>query len=318
MSNIEILSAVHGIAPRSNELLRLGTDLDRGRVEQEVYDEQLASETAAWLDLQTEAGIDIREDGKLGWHNHLQPIVTFSNGFSPNIDEGPLTRWFNDNRFFRQPAIIGRLSLNYDYVTQQLGTLGDNVSLLSPSSFANLCDDRYPELPAERNVLQLYADLFFYFEQNGVKRVLLEDYLPSTVQREDSLHYVKSLVDWNAGLHISLISPSNQVAIPRPVDPRLGIGIEARTLRYISTQPDYVKLDFNHAEIWHQVIDASDTKNDDLEPSKFPIDLFESLSPVRLILTHSVDLECLPLKYAQDKVKHLGEFVSNVRERVAA
>src|SRR5689334_14203947 len=101
MSNLEILSATHGIAPRSDELLKLGTDLEKGRISSEEYELVRDSEIVEWCFVQEDAGIDIREDGKLWWHDHLRNIVKSSHGFAPDIDEAPVTRWFEDNRFYR-------------------------------------------------------------------------------------------------------------------------------------------------------------------------------------------------------------------------
>lgn len=313
-NNIEVLSAVHGIAPRSEELLRLGGDVERGRSKQADYDELIAEQTGDWLELQTRAGIDIVENGKLHWQDHLRPIVKASQGFAPDIDNAPVTRWFGDNRFYRQPTITGKLRLDYDRADEELGSLGENISLLAPRSFAYLCRDDYPELPAERNVQMLYSDLFFVLERQGVKRVLLEDYLPDDLLPTGSLSDTKLLASWCQDLQISLISPDKQSAIPYDLGSKFGVSVEAPALRQISAQPDYRRPNFNGSELWHQVIDASSTATDELSVSTFPSELFRSLAPARLVLTHNVDLESLPLTYAKGKVKHLGEFAAQLRQ----
>lgn len=87
--NIKVLRAVHGIAPRSDELLTLGTALEKGRVSQLSFDEQVELETENWLILQRSADIDIKKDGKLRWHDHLRPIVRATQrGFKPGIKLG--------------------------------------------------------------------------------------------------------------------------------------------------------------------------------------------------------------------------------------
>ena len=134
-NNIEVLSAVHGIAPRSDELLKLGGDVERGRDSRQAYDEQVAQETADWLELQANAGITFPENGKLDWQDHLRPIVKVAKCFAPDIDNAPVTRWYDSNTFYRQPTITDSYSLDYDAAEEWAKSLGENVSLLAPGTY---------------------------------------------------------------------------------------------------------------------------------------------------------------------------------------
>lgn len=256
MSQLEILSAVHGIAPRSDNLLRLGVDLEKGRVSQAVFDEQIAQETEGWLGLQAEAGIDLQENGKLRWQDHLRPIVKVSDGFAPDIDEGPITRWFDYNRFYRQPTILGRLTLNHEKFDEYFSDTGEYISLLEPSIFAKLCANQ-SEVPARLAVLGLYDDLTSSLKKRGVQR-------------------------------IAYVNP------------------ETRTIK--TEQPN------DRFEKWIDVIDADTTAREQLDGRALSLWL-TAPEYGKLILTHDVDLEYLPLSFAQDKVKRLGEFTASIREK---
>jgi hypothetical protein len=320
MSEIEVLSAVHGIAPRSAELLRLGTDFEKGRVSQDDFDDCLEQESSDWLDLQDAAGIDIQEDGKLWWPDHLRPIVKGSEGFAPDIDDAPVTRWFQDNRFYRKPTIVDRLQFKpdeFESTTLAHRTLCSNISLLTPDTFARLCDDQYTELPAARNVFQLYSELLFWLEHRGVKRVTFEDYSNGEISTNGANHALKeieTLSDWCPGLQFAIVNPnSKETAIPWRLSPHLGIQIPPRDLNDIAMQPEYRRPDFTNGEIWHQVIDTSTTATKVRSLYEAP-KLLQQLGVGRIVLTHTVDLECLPLVYAQDKVKHLAEVAARVKE----
>lgn len=312
VSRVEVLSAVHGIAPRSDELLRLGTDVERGRVSRETYGGLLAEESANWLQLQEEAGIDLPEYARLDWQDLLRPIVKASNGFAPDIDNAPVTRWFETNTFYRKPTIVGRLALDHDLAQKAIGQPGDNISLLSPASFAVLCNDRFSDLPADRNVFQLYAELLHLLEGCGVKRVVFDDYATNQDQNT-ALEHIKTLSDWYSDLQLTLISQGEGPS-PIPWQPikNLHVSVEPSRLTQISQLPDYRRPDFEGAEIWHPIVDVDTTLRDELNVNNWNPHVISTLKPARLVLTNSVDFERLPLKYAQEKVKRLGEFTLNL------
>ena len=316
MSNsIEVIAAVHGIAPRSDELLTLGADLERGRVNQEDFNDQRAIETADWLALQQEAGIDIQENGKLHWQDHLRPIAKATAGFAPDVDNAPVTRWPGENRFYRQPTITDWLRLDPKLLEAEIGDLGESISLLAPSSFAALCNNEFTEVPAESNVFQLYSDLLHFFEKRGVKRITFEDYHNTDRSGSD----VKQLAGWAKGTQLSLISPGGQAALPYSVPANLGVSVETAYGRIIAEYPRHSRPNLKGREVWRQVIDASVTVPYETKLTDREISDIRDLSPARLVLTHSVDFDGqIPLRQAQDKVRLLGDITADARERLGA
>ncbi|MDB5184661.1 MAG: Cobalamin-independent synthase MetE-like protein [Candidatus Saccharibacteria bacterium] len=320
MSELLIESAVHGIAPRSDQLLTLGGDVERGRATQANFDEQVAIETADWLALQAEAGITYPEDGKLRWQDHLRPIVAATDGFAPGIDEAPVTRWYDSNTFYRQPTITGDLEFNPKEFTEQVGPLGGNVSLLAPDTFASLCRNEFDGIPADRNVWRLYTDILAHLEDNGVKRVLFENYLPGSLQATP-LESLERHADWFADLQLVLLThPKEGGVVSFPIEPAKNIGLTIRpeTLAHIlKTVPDYLQPELKGVELIRPIIDATTTR---LEQSTLYDEELRVLAQYefgRVTLTHSLDLERLPLAYAQEKVKRLGELAYQAQEKVA-
>lgn len=94
-----------GIFPRSEALIEATRALDRGRVGPEEVERALAEATAAIVSVQVEAGLGYVLDGMLRWQDLLRP---FSDGI-PGMLPGPLTRWFDNNTFYRRPVVRGRL-----------------------------------------------------------------------------------------------------------------------------------------------------------------------------------------------------------------
>ncbi len=314
MSETIVLSAVHGIAPRSDELLKLGADYERGRATQETFTAYLVQEADEWLQVQREAGIAFPENGKLGWQDHLRPLVNVTDGFAPDVDNGTVTRWFEDNRFYRQPIIVDRLQLDLTKFEQDFPPTGENISLLSPRSFSSLCANAFAELPAERNIVQLYGELLFCLEQRGVKRVTFTEYLPAALHGE-GLDSIKLLADWSPDIAFAVFAPGGQCDVPYNPTSNIGIGLEGAVLNKIATSPEYRRPAFKGKEIWHQAIDTTNTQNtkSDIEAH---LDIIRELAPARLVITHTVDLECLPLVVVKDKVKQLGELAAKVAEKL--
>ncbi|MDB5176199.1 MAG: Cobalamin-independent synthase MetE-like protein [Candidatus Saccharibacteria bacterium] len=322
MSELLIESAVHGIAPRSDQLLTLGGDVERGRSTQADFDEQVAIETADWLALQAEAGITYPEDGKLRWQDHLRPIVAATEGFAPGINDAPVTRWYYSNTFYREPTITGDLEFNPKVFEEQVGPLGPNVSLLAPDTFASLCRNRFDGIPADRNVWRLYSDILAHFEDSGVKRVLFEDYIPggTTLQPLDSLERHSA---WYPGLQLGLLTHHgvhpNTVALPVDEATNIGVTIPSSVLSHIAKNtPRGLRPRLNNVEIIQPIVDGTRTDRPQHTLDRDQVRVIAECNPARVVLTHSIDLERLPLRYAQEKVKLLGELARQAQAEVAS
>lgn len=98
----------HGIYPRSEGLVTATRDLDRRRTTPEAVDEQFDRDLKELIETQTEAGLDFFTDGLLRWQDLFRPIVEASPGLKP----GALVRWFDNNTFYRQPDVVGDLSID--------------------------------------------------------------------------------------------------------------------------------------------------------------------------------------------------------------
>ncbi len=312
MSEIQILSATHGIAPRSDELLRVGGDVERGRLDKSVYTERIAQETEDWLRLQRDVGIDIQEDGKLAWQDHLRPIVKAATGFSTDVDNAPVTRWLETNTFYRKPTITGWLSLADDLVDSEIEKPSDHISLLAPFSFASLCDNTFEGTTPVENVLGLYSDLVEHLKNKGTTRITLTEVVNQELSEEvasPAYEHVLRLARLNKDIDFAYINSTGEYVntsykFPDNVGKHVGI----LALNLVNTLEPFAKQSkIAGGEIWHSIIDSTNTAEDHIELEQQWVEAIKGARPERVVLTHSTDLQYLPLPYAKEKIKRLGE-----------
>lgn len=314
---IEVLSAVHGIAPRSGALLKLGGDVTRGRASPETYDEQRQQEEYDWLELQVSAGIDLAAESKLTWQDQLRPLTQHASGFAPDVDNAPVTRWFQKNKFYRKPTITGPLSLNAEAYFAEVGEPGEYVDIIAPHSFAALSDNQ-SELPAPDNVETLYEQLVSALVARQVKRIVFRE--SSYGDPRNIIHNYKGyaaaheLAYWHPEVQFTYLTPgTSAVYLPTHWPDNISLGANLETYQALQRNTE-AEVDINGRELWHQVVEGDDTDRDDVDVQVWPRDFLLRAGLNRLVLTHTADFEDLPLGYAQEKVKHLGELANQLRE----
>ena len=77
--------------------------LDLGRISAEEAQRIEAENTKAAIDEQVAAGLDLVTDGQIGWEDGQTHFARRLKGFSIN----GLTRYFNNNTYYRQPVVEG-------------------------------------------------------------------------------------------------------------------------------------------------------------------------------------------------------------------
>ncbi|HEV8338805.1 MAG TPA: hypothetical protein VGR25_04010 [bacterium] len=94
-----------GIFPRSEELIAASRAFERGRLDADSLRLQAEEEARRLVGLQEEWGFDYVTDGLLRWQDLLRPLADEV----PGVHAGPVTRWFDNNSFYRRPVIEHRL-----------------------------------------------------------------------------------------------------------------------------------------------------------------------------------------------------------------
>jgi len=132
-----------GIFPRSEELITATRALERGRADKSAVDRLFEEEAQRLVALQVEHGLDYVTDGLLRWQDLLRPLADEL----PGVHAGPVTRWFDNNSFYRRPVIeaplepVSGAALRWTSVRALEGRPWKAI-LPSPWAFAALSEDR--------------------------------------------------------------------------------------------------------------------------------------------------------------------------------
>jgi len=103
-----------GAFPRSERLIEATRALDRARATVGEVESALVEDIRAVASLQTGAGLDVIVDGQLNWQDQFRPFTQLFAG----VEAGGLTRWFDNNTFFRKPIIRSKVNFAGDGLDQ--------------------------------------------------------------------------------------------------------------------------------------------------------------------------------------------------------
>ncbi|MBE0520089.1 hypothetical protein IBX35_03500 [Candidatus Bathyarchaeota archaeon] len=142
---------VTGVLPRSSKLIEKTRTYERGKISEKELEESFEKATESAIKAQISAGLNYITDGMLKWQDLFRPFTENLKG----ITVGSLTRWFNNNTFYRQPIIT-------DYVEREKGVVNNMMQLEklpknlpwkailpAPYTFVSLSENQYYKDEAE-------------------------------------------------------------------------------------------------------------------------------------------------------------------------
>ena len=95
-----------GAFPRSEKLVEATRAVTRGKTSQAEVDAIFDEDLASLVELQNSVSLDILVDGQLNWQDLFRPFSAIFTG----VELGGLTRWFDNNTFYRKPNITQKIS----------------------------------------------------------------------------------------------------------------------------------------------------------------------------------------------------------------
>ena len=98
---LTVQATLAGVHPRTEELVQATRDFDRGRADAKHLAQARSRDAAALVALQAKAGFTHVSDGLLGFQDLFRPFAEKVQG----CKVGPITRWFDNNTFYRQPLV---------------------------------------------------------------------------------------------------------------------------------------------------------------------------------------------------------------------
>ena len=96
-----------GVCPRSEQLIEITRAAERGCASQAELDDAFKRDVISLVELQLDAGLDLVVDGQLNWQDLFRPFSKLLTG----IELGGLSRWFDNNTFYRKPVVTEKVRL---------------------------------------------------------------------------------------------------------------------------------------------------------------------------------------------------------------
>lgn len=307
-----IKSYIHGIYPRSNDLIQTSRELIRKKKKESDYLLQLKKDISNLQKIQKSNNLDYFEDGKLNWHDNFRPIVESVSGFKI----GALTRWFDNNCFFRQPVATGKLKLEKNNLEKLFVKITPKnkwkVTLPSPFTFASLSLNETGT--AFENLLDQITDIISeiigYLDKKGVNFVQLnEPFLPyQGAGNKDMLLFnkmIKKLESKKGKLTIALHFYFGDAG---PILKKLDANklIDIIGIDFYKTALTSIPKNFNYA-LAAGIVDGRNSLLEDQKTlKKFINDAIDYLKLEEIYLTNNSDLDLLPESIAAKKIEILS------------
>ena len=291
-----------GIYPRNEKLIESTRSYDK------TLEKQFKKEKSRLLRIQLNNKLDYISDPLIDWDDNLRPFTDNLKG----IERGPLTRYYENNTFYRQPIIKSKIgttgnilknSICFDLFTNKSKV---KIDILDPFTFYDLSANEFYR--SEEEVVNAFAEIIKK-ELNSLKKdvQLIQFNSPSLARIEDAdrLNMVKKAMekivkglDTKTCLNLwgSDISNTLEEFQEFPVDI---IGID-----FTSSNIDkFDKIEMKKG-LACGLIDAKNTK---MEKSSVIIrelkNIKKTFSPESLAVITSWDFEFIPESFADKKLQ---------------
>lgn len=287
---------------------------DRGRASQAELEQALRRDVEAVVALQSQSGLDPVVDGQLSWQDLFRPFSELFTG----IQAGSLTRWFDNNTFYRKPIITEKIAYrgsNVDrYFKQELLSDVSSKKAILPGPFTFAAMSQNAAYPSFHELVDSIAhalkDAIGELRKVGYTSFQFNE--PALVSRgisKDELKVARNAFETcarSAGEKIGLqtyFGDGGQIMaelLEFPVD-RIGVDFYATSIESISG------LDFDK-ELGCGCVDGRNSLLESPEElKKLVARVREDLDPKRLSLNPNCDLDFLPHPVAVKKVRLLSE-----------
>jgi len=301
-----------GIFPRSNELIKATRSYDKGLISWNELLEYIKKDAQYVINLQIDMGFDCIIDGMYLWQDIFRPFTEGVKGIKP----GALTRWFDNNTFFRKP-LIGEIDADthipfiHRYILLDLMMSPcKKVILPGPYTFLSLSSRGYDENTII-SLAKIMAREVENLENKGVRVFQFNE--PSLVYREspdkvfkvfESLREAYEIIRKKAEGKIILhtyfgnAAPIMNELLDLPVD---YIGVDFYSTEFM----DLKEISLNKGLLCGCLDSRNSYMGDPLKVVELVKKIEEHMNPKEIILAPNCDLEFLPREIAIKKMKIL-------------
>ena len=309
----------------AQELRRALHRHDRGEIADAELDKVYDNVTRAAIAEIEAAGIDVTNDAQIRWDDLLSP---FSRAWS-GVEPGPLERFYDNNTYFRQPVIDGRIvtegrSLVRDYTFASALTKAKlKAAIPGPLTFATLVarDEQYGSL--EDRVVAIAdatAREIAGLKAAGATMIDIED--PAIVASPKNIELAREAYRRIADPELALTLVTYFFAVDPVLESLASVPVAAVGIDVRSRDPTaFDRLDaFRTQDVVLGVVDARNTRLETAdEVARYAERALKLVPQERLVLATTTSLEYLPRDVARAKVTALVEGARLVAgERVPA
>ena len=307
----------HGIYPRSESVVQATRDLDRGRTTPGRVEDAFRRDRDEYLDLQRRAGLDLLSDGLLRWQDLFRPLVDSSDGMEAQV----LVRWFQNNSFFRAPAVRDKPNLRDADLFGENGFPEPRVATLpSPYLFSRAAQsDQDPDALMMELAREVLAPAAGRLVAAGSTVVHLEEpWIPSVGIKDSSWHALdQALAPIREATEDAVLVLHLYYGDAAPfVDRARRLPVDAVGIDFTDTELEALPAPLETGVVAGVLDGRRSVLEDPEELATFVVKAAERLRPSTLFVSSGSDLELLGEQVARKKVEVLGETARRVRERL--
>ncbi|MHB1868908.1 MAG: hypothetical protein ACYCPP_08180 [Nitrososphaerales archaeon] len=323
-------STLTGIHSRSERTVRVSRDFDRGRTTKEVLDSTFESDSEELVNLEIVSGITRISDGQILWQDFIRPFSESISGLKSGAD---LSRWYDNNSFYRKPSVVKKLAapndasflLNYsvqpalDLVNSKDGKIKRKLSVPGPYTLASLVADEFHHSKAElvNDFAKILKKILRGLPALGFESIQINE--PSLVYRygESALTSKKELKSFISAYEENFSKPPIEVYLhtyfgdcSKILKDLLKLdGITALGIDFTQTSLDSIeKLRFGEKAL---ACGCDDGRNSLIEPPEwiaaFCTEAIQTLKPNGIVVLPSSELKYLPRTHADEKIRSIGK-----------
>lgn len=302
-----------GAFPRSEKLVEMTRAAVRGKASRADVEGSLYHDVTALSRLQDDARLKSLIDGQLDWQDLFRPFVDLFTG----LQAGGLTRWFDNNTFYRKPIVTAKVAFKGTGLAQYfhgnlLPTNAVRKAILpGPFTFATLCDNRAYPTRAElmndlahalRDVVLALGKLgysSYQFNEPAICAKTVTD--PELKIGQQAFETCTKGIDGETTLHTYFGDASSGIdsLLDYPVD---AIGIDF----YATSAGDLNGLDFGKKMSCGCIDGRNSLLESPTDVARFVATILEKVAPKGLVLNPNCDLDFLPRTVAEKKVRLLA------------
>jgi 5-methyltetrahydropteroyltriglutamate--homocysteine methyltransferase len=163
--------------PGGQELRRALHRLDRGEIDAKAIESVVEQVTRAAIREMETAGIDVINDGQIRWDDLFSPFAKAWKG----VSRGPLERFYDNNTYFRQPVIEGKIETDGRTLTHDLAVALSiakqpvKAAVCGPLTFATLTAEDKAYASLEERTLAIADALAVEVKSLGAAGATLVD-----------------------------------------------------------------------------------------------------------------------------------------------